>query len=371
MDEKLKKIIFIVAGVFILFILFLFLISSCKSRLTPEKLETEIVNKVESYYSLHEEELPGNNSVIVLSINDLAARGIIKELDDLLEKDTNCSGNITIENNNGYYMYSPSLSCTSPTKTYITNNLKDTLLENVVTSGSGLYNLNNEYYFRGDNVNNYIIFDGIKWRITKINSDGTIRLLEDNRRLSVVWDNRYNSDKLSETGINNFINNGLNSRMKDYLDSIYNSEDVLSNNGKGYIKPTTLCIGKRSSEETNNTGAIECSETLENEYLGLIQINEFLLGSLDPNCSKTTDIACSNYNYLAKFTNPYWSLTANNENNHQVFKISSYVSASNASNNGMARLVINISENTNVTGTGTEDDPYIVSGFDSELKKFN
>ena len=32
----------------ILFILFLFLISSCKSRLTPEKLETEIVNKVET-----------------------------------------------------------------------------------------------------------------------------------------------------------------------------------------------------------------------------------------------------------------------------------------------------------------------------------
>lgn len=371
MDDKLKKIIIMVVGVFIVFILFLFLISSCKSRLTPEKLETEIVNKVQNYYNTHEEELPGNNSVIVLSINDLATRGIIKELDNLLEKDTNCSGNITIENNNGYYMYSPSLSCTSPTKTYITANLKETLLENVVTSGSGLYNLNNEYYFRGDNVNNYLIFDGIKWRITKINSDGSIRLLEDNRRQSVVWDNRYNSDKLSETGINNFINNGLNSRMKDYLESIYNSEEVLSNNGKGYIKPTTLCIGKRSVEETNNTGSIECNETLENQYLGLIQINEFLLASLDPSCIKTTDISCTNYNYLANFINPYWTLTANSENNHQVYKISNNVTSSNASNNGMARLVINISENTNVTGNGTEEDPYIVSGFDTELKKFN
>jgi len=370
MDEKLKKIIIIVIGIFIVFILFLFLVSSCKSRLTPELLEKEIVNKVENYYEKHEEELPSPNSVMVLSINDLSTRGIIKELDNLLEKDTNCSGNITIENNNGYYMYSPSLSCSSPTKTYVTKNLKETLIENTVTSGSGLYNLNNEYYFRGDNLNNYLTFDGIKWRITKINNNGTIRLLEDSRRQTVVWDNRYNTTKLSETGINSFINNGLNSRMKDYLDNIYNSEEVLSNKGKGYIKATTLCIGKRSTEETNNTGAIECTETLDNQYLGLLQINEFLLASLDPNCSKTTAIECTNYNYLANFVNPYWSITANSENNHQVYKISTNVSSSNASNNGMARLVINISENTNVTGTGTEEDPFIVSGFDSELKKF-
>ena len=371
MDDRLKKIIIMVAGGFVIFILFLFLISSCKSKLTPEKLEIEIVNKVTNYYSLHEEELPGNNSTNVLSINDLSIKGIIKPLENLLEKNTNCSGNITIENNNGYYMYSPSLNCTSPTGNYATNNLKKVLLENVVTSGSGLHNINNEYYFRGDNINNYIIFDGIQWRITKINADGTIRLLEDNRRASVVWDDRYNSTKSSTTGINNFVNNGLNSRIKDYLDNIYKSEEVLSNNGKGYIKPTTLCIGKRSLEETNNTGSIECSEKLENQYLGLLQLNEFLIASLDTNCTKTNSLECTNYNYLSKFTNAFWTLTANSENDYQVYKIANNVMTSNASNSGMARLVINISENTNITGTGTEEDPYIVSGFTEELKKFN
>ena len=371
MDEKLKKIIFIVLGVFIIFIIFLFLISSCKSKLTPEKLESEIVDKVKNYYSLHEEELPSENSIITLSINDLVTKGIIKELDNLLEKDTNCSGNITIENNNGYYMYSPSLSCTSPTNTFITKNLKETLLENVVTTGSGLYNLNGEYYFRGDNVNNYIIFDGIKWRITKINSDNTIRLLVDNRITWVVWDDRYYSDRLSATGVNSFINNGLNSRIKDYLENIYNTEEVLSDLGKGYIKPTTLCIGKRSLEETNNTGSIECSEKLENQYIGLLQLNEFILGSLDPKCTKANSYECTNYNYLATFTNSYWTITANSENNHQVYKISNNVTSSNANNSGMARLVINISENTNITGEGTKEKPYIVSGFSEELKKFN
>jgi len=33
-------------------------------------------------------------------------------------------------------------------------------------------------------------------------------------------------------------------------------------------------------------------------------------------------------------------------------------------------MVINISENTTVTGTGTVEDPYIVSGFDADLKEF-
>ena len=74
---------------------------------------------------------------------------------------------------------------------------------------------------------------------------------------------------------------------------------------------------------------------------------------------------------MSKLTTPFWTLTANSENDHQVYKISNNVMATNASNSGMARLVINISENTNVKGTGSEEDPFVVSGFDEELKKFN
>lgn len=371
MNDKIKKIMIIVIGVFVVFFLFLFLLSSCKKKLTPERLESEIVDKTKDYYSYNEDELPTDGMVLTLSLGDLVTKGIIDELEDLLEKNTTCSGNIVIENNNGYYMYSPSLSCTSLKGEYTTTNLKEVLLENVVTSGSGLYNINNAYYFRGDTVNNYIKFDGILWRITKINEDGTIRLLEDNRRTAVQWDDRYNSLKLSNTGINNYVNNGVNSRIKDYLEKIYNSEEVLSNDGKGYIKQTKLCVGKRSPEETNNTGSIECSETIENQYVGLLQVNEYILASLDVNCVKTSSIDCTNYNYLAKFVSPYWTITSNSENNYQVYKISNNVNLSNANNSSMARLVINISENTSVTGTGTEDDPYLVTGFDTELKTFN
>lgn len=371
MSDRLKKIMIIVIGVFVVFFLFLFMLSGCKKKLTPENLESEIVENTKNYFSSHKEELPGDGIVLTLSINDLVSKGIIDELDDLLENDTNCSGNIIIENNNGYYMYSPNLNCTSTTGNYETKSLKSILLEKVVTSGSGLYNINNAYFFRGDTVDNYIKFDGILWRITKINEDGTIRLLEDNRRTAVQWDDRYNSERFSNTGINNYVNNGLNSRIKDYLENIYNTEDILSNDGKGYIKPTTLCVGKRSPEETNNTGSVECSETIDDQYIGLLQVNEYLIASLDSGCVKTTSVECTNYNYLSKFISPYWTITSNSENNYQVYKITNNASLSNANNSSMARLVINISENTNVTGTGTEEDPYLVTGFDTELKKFN
>ncbi len=371
MNERLKKIMLIVIGVFVVFFLFLFMLSACKKKLTPEKLESEIVEKTKDYYSFNEDELPSDGMVLTLSLGDLIAKGIIDELEGILEKNTNCSGNIIIENNNGYYMYSPTLNCTSLKENYTTTNLKETLLETVVSSGSGLYILNNAYYFRGDTVNNYIIFDGILWRITKINEDGTIRLIEDNRRTAVQWDDRYNSDRLSNTGINNYLNNGLNSRIKEYLEKVYNTEDILSNDGKGYIKPTDLCVGKRNPEETNNNGNIECSETIDNQYIGLLQANEYLIASLDSSCVKTTSVECTNYNYLAKFVSPYWTLTGNSENNYQVYKIANNISLSNANNSSMARLVINISENTNVTGTGTEEDPYVVSGFSGELKSFN
>lgn len=371
MDEKIKKIMLIVIAAFILLFVFLFLISSCESKISPLELESEIVENAKRYFENHKEELPSTNSVTTLSVDTLVSKGIIKELDKILDDDTNCSLNLTIENNNNYYMYSPKINCSNPIENYKTENLKSILLENIVTEGNGLHLIGDSYYFRGDVVNNYLIFDGILWRITKINSDNSIRLIEANRRNSVVWDDRYNADKLSATGINNYTNNGLNSRIKDYLNNIYQSEDVISNDAKGFIKETNLCIGKRSLEDTINDGSIECSETLENQYIGLIQLNEYLLASLDLNCTKATSFECSNYNYLSNFTNSYWSITANKDNNYQVYKISSYVSASSANNNGMARMVINISENTNVTGTGTEKDPYVVSGFSTELKKFN
>lgn len=368
MNEKLKKIIYIVLGAFILLFLILFLVSSCSNKKDSlDTIESNVTTNTKNYYKNHKDELPKENTVLSLSLQSLIDKGIIKEF----KKNVSCTGTMYIENNNDYYMYSPSIECKSDEKEFSTSNLKDTLLEKTVTSGNGLYNINGSYYFRGDKVDNYIIFDGKLWRIIKINSDNSIRLIEAGRRDSIIWDDRYNSNTSSSNGINDYIHNDISSRIKDSLDEIYNDKEgtIISNDAKGYIKNTSLCIGKRSLEDTSKDGSSECSVTLDNQYIGLLQLNDYLTASLDNNCINTTSTACSNYNYLADFPNLYWTLTASTENTTQVYKISKVVMASSANSSGMARMVINISENSNVKGTGTEEDPYKVVGTSTEIKK--
>ena len=100
MDDKMKKIIFIVLGGFVLLFLFLFLLSSCSKKISVENLENVIIKNSQKYYDMNKEELPSKNSGITLSLNDLVNKGIIKELDKSLEKNATCSGTLTIENNN-------------------------------------------------------------------------------------------------------------------------------------------------------------------------------------------------------------------------------------------------------------------------------
>ena len=94
-----------------------------------------------------------------------------------------------------------------------------------------------------------------------------------------------------------------------------------------------------------------------------------MLASLDTSCKNADEVTCSNYNYLADFENSYWTLTGNSANTSQVYKINSTIMSTGANNTGMARLVINISEHTNVRGNGTEKDPFVIVGFKNEIKK--
>ena len=74
MNEKLKKIIYMVLGVFVIIFFLLFLVSSCSSKMDPETFETKIMEKAKSYYSTHKDELPSLNGIVSLSLNDLTVK---------------------------------------------------------------------------------------------------------------------------------------------------------------------------------------------------------------------------------------------------------------------------------------------------------
>lgn len=320
-------------------------------------------NAAIKYYKKHEGKLPLDNEESVVTTNTLIAEKYMKELSKYVGKDTSCSGNVTVLNNDGKYAYIPYLDCG---KKYKTKLLVDSILENneVVETGDGLYvDEKGNYNFRGEYINNYLIFGNLKYRILRINADGSIRLLlaspiKDYK--SSVWDDRYNVDKSSSVGINTFDV----SRIKDFLATIYNDKKIFQDEQKALIVKQDLCLGSRSQKSEDLTDAQECSKVLENQNLGLLQLNEYLYPSTDDNCVNAESRSCLNYNYMAKIQNSFWTQTPYEADTYQVYRISNAIYLAKAKSNANVLFTLHLSGKAQISeGDGTASSPYVVKDY--------
>ena len=66
-----------------------------------------------------------------------------------------------------------------------------TLGKNIAVSGSGLYQKDDKYVFIGNDVNNYLYYSGILWRIIEINDD-SIKLIAEDIQTSIFWGSDLN-----------------------------------------------------------------------------------------------------------------------------------------------------------------------------------
>lgn len=360
-----KKLI-IGTGVFLLILIFLMMFASCTNKgkkYSYTEIEKIMVSKVKTKYA-NSSELPSKGSKLEVNINKLVEEGLMKSINEYTkDEEANCSGKVTIYNNNGSYLYVPNIDCGEK---YKTKNLHDTIIsDNLVTSGNGLYQINDEYVFKGDNISNYISIENELFRIISINEDGTIRLVENKGKAEnfTVWDDRYNVDKGANYGINNYYENGLSSRLRDKLDSIYKS-NIYSDELKAYFIPREHCVGKRSVNESDNSGSIECSVKSEATPISTIALYEYFRASLDPNCNAVLSESCTNYNYFNSSSyNNMLTLTADKDSSYKVFKImSGAVMLSNASNSSTLKIVVNVSGDLSVvSGDGTSENPYMIN----------
>lgn len=364
-DNPLLKKLIIGTGIFLLILIMLMIFISCTSSgkiYTYEELEELFTNKVITKYT-NNNNLPTENSRLEVNINEFITNKELKTINEYTGKTDNCSAKVTIYNNNNNYLYIPFINCSDA---YKTKTLKNQIIEDsLTTSGNGLYEINNEYIFKGDNVNNYIKLDNKTYRILGINEDETIRLLEGKNkdRKMTPWDDRYNIDKEQNIGINNYYANNLNSRIKDTLEETYNK---YNDNFKAYLIPSEYCVGKRSINEADNSGSIECMNKTEKYPVGILPLYEYFRASLDPNCSGITSESCTNYNYLSNINlGSYWTLTADKDTTHKVYKISNgKPMLSNANTSSYLKTVININPDLVLSsGDGTEENPYIIKEY--------
>lgn len=78
----------------------------------------------------------------------------------------------------------------------------------VVTSGDGLYKDQYEegrYFFKGGNVNNYIIFNNETWRILSIEADGSLKIMRNENFGRMEW-SLNNSSNWNTSSLKNYLN---------------------------------------------------------------------------------------------------------------------------------------------------------------------
>ena len=363
MDKKIVKIIGIVVGVFILLIVILLLVSACsKKKLDYNKIQDNMILAAKSYYQTKPDNLPkedGDTRNVKLSV--LINEGYMEDPAKTYKDETlSCDGSITVTNNNGFNLYSPSLTCGKDFRTQL---LKDKIIDDsLVETGIGLYEVGDQYIYRGEVTNNFVRFPGNNklFRIIRINDDGTIRLFEVEGLSEKVWDDRYNTEKNTTTGVNQYVYENLNSRIKDSVKAYYNDSSVWTDSMKSYIMTQQLCIGKRSDADITKNGETECTVKLDHQQLGLLNVYEYLQASLDNNCTSTKSIACINYNWLATFRKRFWTVTGDINDSSRVYVIFQSLTSTQCNNAHTINTVFNISDKvTYVSGDGTEGNPYV------------
>ena len=204
------------------------------------EIENMLVDSSKAYLINHKEiNLTNEDNTYEIEATSLINEEYLKDFSKL-STDTNCQAKVTVTYNHGEFRYTPILTCDN----YETKVFKDTLLlkENIVTSGDGLYQIEDVYRFKGDYVNNYFKFANKLWRLFKIENNRLYLVLADtinDKSSAVVYDDRYNYDLESDKGLNDYDE----SRIKDTLANYYNND---FKDYKAYIVNHEACKNTRS-----------------------------------------------------------------------------------------------------------------------------
>ena len=266
----------------------------------------------------------------------------------------------------------------------------------VSNSDSGLFVLQNDskktnfgfptYYFGGTVKNNYVLFgtykedvyniyndpidgeisniaakagDSIRWRIVRINEDGSIKLISVNNigNSFHIWNSNNKPDYINS--------DGTSSNIKNEIDKFYNETFVGELNNK--IQTGDFCndINENTSKRynpVNPSPIFICpdSNRIVNTKAGLITADELLFSGF----TYDKDYSYLNTNSYMNNNSDFWTMTAID------YGVISYYSpyddldfhTINSSNVAQARLVINLKPNVLVkSGDGTAANPYIIS----------
>lgn len=357
--ENIVKIIAFIVILVVVIIIFSFVFkeNGTSKVNTYSQMEENLKAAAEKYANKNIKLLPKDEKEqSKINTDTLINAKYIKELYSIDDENVKCSGYVLINKDGDNYKYTPYLKCG---KYYETTALVDYIKksETIVTSNDGLYQYNDKLIFRGENPNNFVKIDEGLYRIIEIEDD-RIRLISlDRYKSRVNWDNRYNINEEKYVGINDFGK----SRLKDSLEYAFES-DFFSDVERSFMVSYDLCIGKRNLDDESIDGTVECSNKYPDMKIGMPYASEYMRGSIDPNCTSTSDLSCTNYNYFDSISSNFDTLTAVADNTYQFYFVDGGVlDVKKASSSFYFYPVIYIDKNALYAGgDGTEENPYTV-----------
>lgn len=372
--DYLKDKIYYVLGITVLIIIILIVISSCSSSSgggSYSDIEDEMKKAAKNYYSERKNKLPKtNNGVVKVNLSTLIDAELMDEVIDPNDSETKCTGYVEVTKLDKNYVYSPFLTCKGNYEPmYLTDKIKKSKQDEY---GYGVYEMDGEYVYRGQIVENYVSFNDKLWRIIKIDSDGDIKLmLEEKPEIDYHWDSTYNSNEKEKVGTTtNYLNTDIRKILKSYYDEMFKSNDkniqkkLIENKSKVVSK--TLCVGRYKVDKgnykyegENYSKEKECEITKENEYIGLLNVSDYTIASTDKNCTKVFSKECNNYNYLNDTQISTWTLNSASDDTYNVFYINKGISYTQAINSKPINPVIYLSGKVITNkGTGAKSNPY-------------
>ena len=377
-QNDLKKPLFRIAVIISAVLGTLLIILLIASLVTPktrsfEDIEAIMKQAAKEYYSERKNSLPTEvGDITEVDASSLVAAGKMKDLSEYTGENISCSGRVEVEKTEDSYVYNPFLDCGDD---YITIEMYKKIQSDnkPVTAGYGLYAMNGSYVFRGEKVNNYLKLGDTMWRIVKINNDNTTTLIEADIALvemdyvtkNFPWDDRFNLEKESNVGITNYGPSRIHESINRIYEGDYTMESnedikILSKEDKEKLAVHDLCIGKRSESDSSKDNSTECKTLLEDKYVGLLTASDYMNASLDSNCKSTTSYSCQNYNYL-NIDRQWWLITTAAENTYTAYAVYQGIDSKRASSGSGIRLVVRLKNSVFYkSGSGTEEDPYIV-----------
>ena len=278
-----------------------------------------------------------------------------------------------------------------------------------VTEGDGLYEDEYEegrYIYRGQDPDNYIMFNNELWRIIAKETDGTYKII----RNDVLSNRAYDEENHRSTEKNSYCTNpqegcGVYAAVSGTFSSpsgsqsgtvtedssikIYLNDDYYVNNINSTAKDqmTSHSFNIGAVEYLDQSGAeadsIEKNIAGEKMYtwtgnVGLANVSDILRASTNPLCTSATtsysDVDACNSNYLLDKGNArslwYWTINAySNESGWDPHRVwNGFVASSGArvNNDGACysasapRPVVFLKSDTTLLGSGTSEDPFTI-----------